>query len=61
MNQIFPLLCAIMEWVLHPIVTATTMKKLGIMATGGDVQTVVTTATKGIAFLVLYIAFAATV
>ena len=39
-----------MEWVLHPIVTATAMEKMGIMVTGGGVQTVVTTATKGIAF-----------
>ena len=29
-----------MEWVLHPIVTAMAMKKLGIMATDGGVDTV---------------------
>ena len=39
-NQIFPSLSVIMEWVLHPNVMAMAMKKMGIMATGGDVQTV---------------------
>ena len=30
----------IMEWVLHPIVTATATEKMGIMVTGGGVHTV---------------------
>ena len=38
-NQNFPSLNAIMEWVLHPIVMATAMEKMGIMATGGGVHT----------------------
>ena len=29
-----------MEWVLHPNVMAMAMEKMGIMATGGDVHTV---------------------
>ena len=29
-----------MEWVLHPIVMATAMQKMGIMATGGGVYIV---------------------
>ena len=33
-----------MKWILHPIVTATEKEKLGIMAIGSGVQTVVVTA-----------------
>ena len=45
-NQIFPSLNVIMEWVLHPIVMAMAMGKMGIMATGGGVHSVMATENK---------------
>ena len=43
-NLVFIIL--MLQWVLHPIVMATTTKKLDIMATEGGVHTVATMATK---------------
>ena len=49
-NQFFPSLSVVMEWVLYPIVMATATEKLGIMATGGGVHAVTAKATKGMEF-----------
>ena len=49
-KRIFPSVSVVMEWVLHPIVTATATEKIGVMATGVSVHTVAATATEIIRF-----------